>query len=435
MSSFSSKFLKKRFADAKGLQAVAERVSPLVGEIDKPTQGGASVAEPCILSGPQGFSYSLTAAQAVANQTDRGASNYNEFVSTYGEYHGSAVISARAVAGSKTNQDAYLRQLNETVESGVRTYTAVAARKLLGPVGGAIGRIQDLNEGGGNGEIQLYARGDAFNFAPGMILQAADGTGNGAPSNVRSGLGYVYSVVPDADVTGTSTTGAHIFVATTSGSTSSGGPTGWQDNDYLFRNGDVAASTDLSDSQIRSLQGWLTLAAATGTYNGVDRGQHAGLSGFRVRSSDLSGLSVLDRMQLLATTGRSEYGATEANTFVVGPRTWQQLAAEAQSYGNLAFSASTKLGVKMLTIITANGECNVINEPHCVESDIWLFTLPKLKIYNYDGFPALDEGDGNEILRQATAATYEVRWHAFNCVTVGGQPWHHGRCDSGLSVA
>ena len=103
-----------------------------------------------------------------------------------------------------------------------------------------------------------------------------------------------------------------------------------------------------------------------------------------------------------------------------------------QSYGQLQFSdRSTRVGVKMPVVITANGDSEVLTSPSCAESDIWLFTESNLKIYNYDGFPALDDADGNEILKQEGAAGYFIRWHAFNCVTVGGMPHHNGRCSSG----
>src|SRR5688572_5649199 len=297
MASFSSKFLKKRFAKAKDLEAFSDRKSPVLRLANKVIQGGSSVAEAVISDGPQGFSYSLTAAQAVSAQANRGASNYDEFNSSFGEYHGSAVISARAVAGSKTNEDAYLRQLTEVMTSSLAKFGSIAARKILGPVGGAIGRILAVNGGGTNGELTLTVRGDCFNIAPGMILQAADGTGNGAPSNVRAGLGYVYAVFPDGDSDTT-----QVRVATSEANALAGTvglPSGWANNDYLFRNGDIAASTDLSDVQIRSLQAWVTLSAANDTFNGVNRGQDARLSGIRIASTDVVGMNVLDRMTLL----------------------------------------------------------------------------------------------------------------------------------------
>lgn len=429
MGSFADKFLFLRYIKNNKLQSITERVSPTLEKIDKPQRGGQAVVEPFIPSGPQGFSFDLASAQAVSDQTDRGSSDYEIFTSPFGEYWGSAKVSARAVSGSKGNEDAFLQQLTETMDMSLKSFGAIAAVKLFSPVGNSIGKISDLDAGGANGEISLTLRGDSFNFAKGQILQAADGAGDGAPANVRSGLGYVFAVYPDADVTGTSTTGFQVQVSTVSGGSTSGGPTGWADSDYLFRNGDVLTSTDLSDKTIRSLQGWLTLTASSSTYLGVNRQLHAGASGFRVRAQDVAGLSVKERIELLVNVGRAEYGANEVDTIVVGPRTWMQLSQEVQDFGWTTFGNRMDIGAGEIAIITANGLVRVLNEPHCKEADIWAFTLGLLKIYNYNGFPGPRDEDGLKMLR--TGKNYEVQWQAFNSVTVGGQPQMHGRCSSG----
>ncbi len=429
MGSFADKFLFLRYIKNNKLQSITERVSPTLMRIDKPQRGGQAVVEPFIPSGPQGWSYDLAAASTISDQTDRGGSDYETFTSPFGEYWGSAKISARAVSGSKGNEDAFLQQLTEIMDGSLKTFGAVAAQKLFGPVGNSIGKINDLDEGGGNGEIQLVVRGDSFNFAPGMIVQAATTAASSAPTTVRSGLGYVYSVTPDADVSGTSATGAHIWVSTTSGSTTSGGPTGWADNDFLFRYGDITANVDLSDKQVRSLQGWITLAASSATYLGVTRSVHAGASGFRVAAADVAGLSVKERCELLVNVGRAEYGANEVDTLVMGPRTWMQLSQEVQDFGWTQFGKVMEIGAGEIVIITANGLVRVLNEPHCKEADIWAFTLPLVRIYNYNGFPGPRDEDGLKMLR--TGRNYEVQWQAFNSVTVGGQPQMHGRCNSG----
>ncbi len=429
MGSFADKFLFLRYVKNNKLQTITERVSPTLQKIEKPQRGGQAIVEPFIPSGPQGFSFDLSAASTVSDQTDRGSSDYQIWTSPFGEYWGSAKVSARAVSGSKGNEDAFLQQLTETMDMSLKSFGAIAAQKIFAPVGNSIGRISDLNIGGGNGEMSLTVRGDSFNFAKGQILQAADGTGNGAPTNIRAGLGYVYSVTPDADVTGTSTTGAHLWVATTSGSTTSGGPTGWADNDYLFRYGDVLAATDLSDRTIRSLQGWITLTASTSTYLGVNRQLHAGASGFRVAAADVAGLSIKERIELLVNVGRAEYGANEVDTIVVGPRTWMQLSQEVQDFGWTSFGSKMEVGAGEIGIITANGLVRVLNEPHCKEADIWALTMSLLKIYNYNGFPGPRDEDGLKMLRNGK--NYEVQWQAFNSFTVGGQPQMHGRCSSG----
>lgn len=430
MPSFTTKFLKKRFIDKgpKELQGFADRAAPIVQVADKIVQGGASVAEPIIGGGPQGFAADLVSAQSVSGQANFGASNYDEFVSAYGEYHGSVVVTARAVAGSKTQPDAYVRQITEAMTSAARKFGEIAGRKLLGPSGQSIGKIALVNGGGTNGELTLTLRGDVFNFTPGMVVSAASGDGTGAVT-VRAGFGFVFNVFPDGDVDTT-----HIRVADTEAGQIAGTtvlPSGWANGDFLFRKGDVAAAT-ISDNQIRSLQSWVTLLAATDTFNGVSRAQDARYSGVRVAAADLNGLSITDRMQLLATELKSQGGASDVDYFFLGPRTWQQAASEAQSYGRYDLGGDPKLGVPYgFTLMTCIGPIKVASDAHCLEADIWAVTSKNLKIYNYDGFPGLDTGDGVELLRQGAAAGYEIRYHAFNCVTVNAVPWFFGRCASG----
>lgn len=396
---------------------------------DKIVQGGASVAEPIIGGGPQGFAADLVSAQAVSGQSNNnfGASNYDEFVSAYGEYHGSVVVTARAVAGSKTQPDAYVRQITEAMTSAARKFGEIAGRKLLGPSGQSIATLSNITANGA-GKMSVTLRGDVFNFTPGMIVQAASGDGTGAVT-VRAGQGFVISVFPDTD--GAT---AQIYFASTSAlqaAGTAGAITGWANADFLFRNGDVAAAT-ISDNQIRSLQSWITLVAANDTFNGVARSQDARYSGVRVAAADIAGLSITDRMQLLATELKAQAGASDVDYFFLGPRTWQQAASEAQSYGRYDLGGDPKLGVPYgFTLMTCIGPIKVASDAHCLEADIWAVTSKNLKIYNYDGFPGLDTGDGVELLRQGTAAGYEIRYHAFNCVTVNAVPWFFGRCASG----
>lgn len=408
------------------LQSITERVSPFLTKVKKQQRGGLSISEPFIPSGPQGISYDLAAAQAVSDQSADGNSDYENFVSPFGELWGSAKVSARAVSGSVGNEDAFLQQLDQIMKMFLKSFGASAATRLFGPVGNSIGKISDLDEGGSDGEIQLTVRGDSFNFARGQILQAAAADGS-STTTPRAGLGYVIGVTPDGDASGL--TGSHIQVSTTSGG-SVGGPSGWADSDFLFRYGDVLSATDLSDKQIRSLQGWITLAASGATYLGVDRSVHAGASGFRVSAGDVAGLSIKERCEMLVNKGRSEYGANEVDCIYMGPNTWLQLSQEVQDFGWAAFGKVMEIGAGEIVIITANGLVRVINEPHCKEADIWAFTMDLITIYHYGKtFPEPRDADGLKMLR--TGKNYEVQWQAFNSVTVGGQPQMHGRCSSG----
>lgn len=448
MATFTSKFLKKQFVLNGELKAVSDRASQFVASLKKIRRGGSSIAEPIILSGPKGNSFSFTAAQFVAQQGGGGdepphaASNYDEWNSTFGQYIGYAQVSARAMAGAQNDKDAYLRQVAEVLTSEVTAFVEIGARKLLGPVGGSIGQVTNISTNGVAGAYTLAKASDAYNFVVGMICNAAGTDASTAPATVRGittvALGFVVGVFPDGD--NATAPGAHVYFSNAPGAigtvsawlAGTGGTTTPANNDFLFRHGDVQQATDLSDSQIRSLQSWVTLVAATDTKFTVDRSRDSRLSGFRVPSAQLAGFSILDRIQLLATVGSAQAAGKGAKMAWVGPKTWQQLATEAQSYGTIQFTNNITLGVDALTVMTCNGPTQVMTDPHVVESDIWLLTPDNVVLYQYgDSFPELFTYDGQELLRVNNAMAGEMRWTAFTCLTVNGRPQSHGRCDSG----
>lgn len=421
MSRFEDKFLNAQFIKNTPMQSVAERSSKFLQRIKKPQRGGASVNEPFVAAGPPGQSYDFAAAQAGSEQTNYGSGDNHEFVTPFGQYFGAATVSARAVAGSKGNEDAYLQQMSLLMKTKLKAFGTVAARKLLGPVGQNIGRIADKTAGA-DGEMTLYLRNDTFNCFKGQILQAADGDGDGAPSNLRSGLGYVTGTDPD------STTNMVTIATASDGST--GIPSGWANDDYIFRYGDVGA-TDLSDKQILSLQRWNTLTAPSGAFNGVTRTGLRGSGGFRLSASDVAGLSIKERIELLVAEGQ-QYGAMEVDLITLGNRGWMQLSQEIQDTGWQNFGKVMEVGAGSLVVMTPGGPVEVINDVHQAESDIFAWTSDSLFIYTYNGFPGPVDEDGLKLLRKATSMDYEIRWQAFNAVTVGGQPNYHGRCSSGV---
>lgn len=440
MATFTSKFLKKQFVLNGELKAVSDRASQFVASLKKIRRGGSSIAEPIILSGPKGNSFSFTAAQFVAQQGGGGdepphaASNYDEWNSTFGQYIGYAQVSARAMAGAQNDKDAYLRQVAEVLTSEVTAFVEIGARKLLGPVGGSIGQVTNVSTNGVPGAFTLSKASDAYNFVVGMVLNAATTDGSTAPGAVKGGgtptTKFVIQVFPDGD--NPAAPGAQVFISDTSGGTVSNSATAFANADFLFRHGDLTQGTDLSDQQIRSLQSWVTLVAATDTKFTVDRSRDSRLSGFRVPSAQLAGFSILDRIQLLATVGSAQAAGKGAKMAWVGPKTWQQLATEAQSYGTIQFTNNITLGVDALTVMTCNGPTQVMTDPHVVESDIWLLTPDNVVLYQYgDSFPELFTYDGQELLRVNNAMAGEMRWTAFTCLTVNGRPQSHGRCDSG----
>jgi len=439
MANFVDRMLHRRYIEVTTLESVVDRASPLLAMIPKIQRGGDSVNEACRPAGPQGFSYDLTSAQTISSQTDSGASSYEEFTLPFGQYFGSVVMSARGLAGSKGREDAYLQELVTEMDASLEAYGSIAARKIFGPVGGSIGRILSVNQGGNNGEMSLTLQEDTFNFVASPTLQvqaaAADGSSSTTP---RAGVGFVALTVPGADVAGGSTTGWHVMFSTsyadaTASTPVPGLPSGWQNNDYLFRLGDVASGQNLSDKEVRSLQGFITLNRNTSTYLGASRKQ-AGMDGFRLSAAAVAGLSIKERIQKLITVGRKQFNANKVDTIGLGPDTWHELQQDVLDTGWQNFGKVMDHGAGTIKLHTANGEVDVVSDPFVSAADIWALSMSKLKLYTYNGFPGPFDEDGLKMLRKSNSPDYEIRWQSFNCLSVGGSPWHFGRTVSGVTA-
>lgn len=442
MGTFVDKSLKRRYIDPNpdDLTGCVERASLVLKGIPKEQYAGDSVNVLAKPAAGNGNSYDIQAAQAITGQAGfSGGSDYETFTCPYGEYSGSVTISARAYAA--TNQGparavAFVDQLFVELDAELEAFGAIAARKLLGPIGGSIGRIEDLDQGGTAGESALFIQGDAFNFNKGMIVQAAVADGSSATITARAALGYIAQSDPSASTTGSSTTGWHVRLSASSAdalANVTSAPAGWSDNDYIFRYGDIATNTDLSDKQIRSLQGFIPFTNVTTDYLGAKRTQR-GMNGFRLSTTDTAGLSIKDRVNKLLTLGFKQFNARKVDTVVMNPDAWSELMNDMQTNGWQGFDGNLTTGASSLTLKYQGGQVNIISDPFCVASDIWAFTMDKLRIMHYDGFPRMLDADGLTMRLKANSNDWEIRWLAINSVHVGGQVWMHGRCDSGIAL-
>lgn len=437
MPQFIDRFLKRRYTDPVGaMEAIAVQKSPILALLPKPVKRGESVVDSLRTYGPRGHSYDFASAQAVSSQSGIGGSEVETFILPFGQYYSSVQMPNRAIAVAQGgNEEAFLEDLAFEMDGALAAFGDRAATKIFGPIGGSIGRIEDIDQGGNAGEIALYVSGDAYNFQQFAIIQASSGTGVGAQT-VRAGLGYVSQAVPNADVTGGSTTGWHLKIATSlalAQAGTAGQPTGWVDNDYLFPNGDVLNGSDLSDGQIRSLQGFIPLSNDTATYLNCAR-TAPGANGFRLTATQVAGMSLRDRIQALVTEGYSHFGANNLDIIGVGPRTWQALSNELQDNAYQLQTETLVGGAVALKIMTCAGPVKVIADPHVKESDIWALTSKMLKIYNWTGFPGPVDQDGLKMRERDTGAVWEARFEAYNCLSVTGMPHHFGRCPSDTPV-
>jgi hypothetical protein len=436
LGAFYDKFLKKRYKDVTSLQAVAVIKCPVLKTcVDYVQQGGASVDEACILDGPQGWSADVTMAATIANQTGRGASHYETWVSTYGSYFGKVKVSAKAVAGSKGREDAFLRQLTEVMDTNIASFGHIAGRKLMGPSGGYLGSATGNSAGTGTagdpgfsasaGTIVLDSPPDAIHFAPGMKLQYSATTKGGTTLN-SGGTNTVASVDVSNGI---------IYLSETVGDTTYDAAEALADNPatvYIFRAGDYITGTDTSVI-VTGLGDWNPLTAIVGTtdnFHNVNRGQHEHLSGHRLTAAESNGRTIKERIELLVNKMRNA-GSMDTDYVAVQGDPWMELSQDIQQYGWLDFGKVLEIGAGEIAIMTPNGVVKVMNEPHMPRTDIRVLTSKSMKMYNYNGFPGMPDEDGLKLLRDG--ADYSVQYEAYTCFTVNGRPHDFGIANSGLT--
>lgn len=433
MASFETKWLKKRFIDKspKELTAIADRKNPWFAMANKPSYGGASVAEPIVLSGAKGWSSTLAGAQLTSVQVNNGASDDDEFNSTYGKYFGSAVFSLKSIVlGRAAGPDAYMRVLENTTMGAVGRFGESFGRAYSGPIGMSIGKVASITGGGGAGKYTLTLRGDVYNFVPGMVLAFATGDGSAGSNTVRVANAFVIAASPDGDTNGTQLSLADTEANQIAGTNAAINLVA--NGDFIFRAGDVTVAAN--PEGVRSMQAWCKLTnPAPGTVqSAVDVSRDQRLSGIKVAAADVAGMGITDRIQILCTEMSAASGATP-DYVSLAPRTYAQAMSEAQSFGRFTLGEDPKLGIRngFFTIATAAGIVKVICNPHQLEADIWALSSEHMMVYSPTGseLPCLRQEDGNVFLR--SGENYEVQFYAFSSPTVDGRPDQFGRVPSG----
>lgn len=437
MGSFYNKFLKKRYSSVTSLQAVAVIKCPVLKTcVDYIQQGGASVDEAALLDGPQGWSGDVSMAATIANQTDRGASHYETWVSTYGSYFGKVKVSAKAVAASKGREDAFLRQLTEVMDTNIGSFGHIAGRKLLGPsgayLGSATGNSASTGTAGDPGfsasaaAIVLDSVADAINFAPGQKLQFSATTKGGTTLNSGGTLTVSSVDISNGIIRLSETIADATYVAAESLADDPA-------TVYIFRAGDYITGTD-PGVIMTGLGDWNPSTAVVGStdnFHNVDRGQDERFSGNRLTASEALGLSIKEKIERLVNKMRNTSGAMDTDYVSCHGDAWMELSQDVQQYGWLSFGKVLEVGAGEIAVMTPNGVVKVLNEPHMPRADLRVLTSKSMKMYHYNGFPGMPDEDGLKLLRDG--ADYSVQYEAYTCFTVNGRPHDFGVAPSGLT--
>lgn len=240
---------------------------------------------------PQGRSRSLSTAQANVS-----SSKFEDFEITSVDDYGVMELEGKLIRSSKAPDAAFIVDVLERETNGAMdTIRRSLCINAVGDGTGVRGRMaasSSYSEGGGETVITLAEPSDIKNFEPDMQIVAAATTGGALRDS-----GAAYPIVGVDLVNGT------ITVTGTVNATSS-----WDDDDYLFAEGDARNNTGSNWPMIAGFRAWIPDSAPSSTaFMGVDRSDYpnhlagwrfsaTGLSTSTHRETILKALSVMTRM-------------------------------------------------------------------------------------------------------------------------------------------
>jgi hypothetical protein len=436
LGSWADASLHQYYEEVQPLHTLVGRASPLMDRLRKSAVEGANTGEFFTLSGGMGMAGDLASAQEVASQvgtngagTAPGAATHDgEWLVPTGQIETSLRIKYKDLVAGKTNKGAYIRNLTHATDKHGEYFGERFAQVILGGGGYTVGEA-DLTTVA-SGVISMVNASDIANIYKGMILVASANNGTSIshtllPSNVAQAKAYVLSVDRDAGT---------FVVTDTAGSTTPEIPAGWGaqgNNVFLFPLGQfkplLPGSGIGSKLLCQTLGEWITAAAATDTFNTVDRSADSALSGVRVPAALISALAPEHKIGFASVYMQSRYAGRKPLTFVAQSEVWFQIVRALHAQGLVSDIGSTlTAGGKAVQVMGVNGMCEIIAEPHQDPTFIYGLDLPEIKIHHLDGLPGVANADGLEMLRQADSNDLEFRLIAFPQLIIR-EPWQNCR--------
>jgi hypothetical protein len=394
------------------------KASPVLNRMRFEKSGGEAVAQPFTLNSYRGDSGNFAAAQTVSSQSEfRNSAKYRWQVPV-GTYVGSVTIEHRDIALSKTDRDAAARALQNETDQDFKQRASNIMRLWFGPLGSYIGSGTATVA---SGVVTFANRMDVRDIFPGDIVSfsAADGTSG----SVVGSPGYV--VKTESEVA-SSATGRFSVSASSNGTV--GNPAGLIDGTYyVFKYGEFDSASPTA--KITPIQAYLPATPSTADLHNVKRSQHTLLSGLRVPDSVMAGRTIGSKIKLFIANAQNLAGVdgSQIKTVVLNPLEWQEAEEEFSSTVKRDVSKATSDGFSSMKINTANGETELLADPHCPAGVMFFFSMDQLCFHTPTGTIAqwADE-EGSIIRRKETELVYEMTPVSY-IASVMQAPYAHGR--------
>jgi hypothetical protein len=395
-------FLKERYTKDK-IENLTLADRPLWAMVPRdPGVSGDVFVEPIIIGNPQGLGATRAKAQAGAVQTGDGANVIGKkWNLTFGDYAGSVYIGEKVIRASRDDQGAFLRNQSTEIDLLYEGFADTFASYLYSNGGMAIGTGTIST-----GVITLTDPEAMSNFFLGQVLVASANDGSDV-AHTLLGAGTQGYVIALSHENGT------VTVSTTSGG-SAGTPGSWSGTMFFFRDGDFGGSG--ATPIFKGLGGWIpgTAPGGTDSWYSVNRSTNDLLSGCRLTASDISGAGIEQRVKKLATRMISRWKGPGPTHIYMNPEKWQSLADSLESRGTRPIDGKVgTFNFSKLQLAMAGRNVEVYGDRFCPLNKCYALKLDTWKLRSYGPVPDVVKGDGLQMLRLATADTYEHRILAF----------------------
>ena len=370
--------LKQVFSKAK-VERLSLTEHPLFAQLKKVDDlYGSSMKVPMILSNPAGISSTFTNAQA-----NKASGRYKDWDISRAKAYGLLSVDYEALVASERDVGAFLKAKTAELEGIMIGLTDDLERSLFGTGSGSVGRVSASTTLSG-AVIVLTNPEDALNFSLDRVIKFSSANGGGS---LRAGSLKVTAVDGNA---GTVTVDANINSGITSPAA----------NDYIFFDGDY-------DAKIKGLAAWIPDTAPTSgdNFNSVDRSvDPIRLAGHRIDGVGRQVEEVIN--EAVMTTSR--YGAKLTHLWV----SYSEMTNIQNSLGAKVQRTDMKVGEVLFEGIEINGpkgKIKIFASPYCPANRMYGLDMSTWELHTMKQVPHLQDLDGNDQLREATADAVEIR--------------------------
>ena len=395
--------LKTRYTDKK-VENLTLADRPLLAKLKKDTDfSGDDTVIPLIYGNPQGIASSSLSVAQVNSTNVKG----KKFLIDAGDYTGSVSIGDKVIKASRNNPGAFLKNKTAETDGLFSQMSDNIATYAYGNGGNAIG--QQSSES--SDVITLTKPTDTYNFEVGMKLVWSVADGSAVTDAARVGSAEVIAVDRSA---GTVTVDDYTLITTPA------------NGDYLFREGDF-----VGDTGVQLFSGVGAFIATSNTpadlYGMVRTDDPTRLAGCRVPASELAGLNIEERLQLIGSYMIGRFKGKGATNAYLHPEDFNNLQISLQSRGiRPATDSSTRFGFKAIEFCIGNKDVKVYSDPFCPKDTCFLLRMENWCLHSMDKLIHPLGGDGLEMLRKSTLNDYEFRLVSYPAMSCNA-PGYSGR--------